>query len=395
MRIPTTTTELRQNNKHLVTRELKKKRTTTKGDICRAVHLSFATVSNICSELEKEGFVSMEETSGSTGGRKPLKLVFNPQVKFILALDLSGMAFAHVGLLDLNYELIYEKKISLMGLSGLDSLLSTITICYREMINEKGISDCKILGAGVSIPAEVDERREIVINSNNKLFSNVNLEDRLEKALGLPVNIGNDAKIAALGQSFIFGEKIRNLLFLYFTRGIGLGIVIDGKVYKGNYGFAGVISHLEVTDEDIECECGNSGCFEAVVSLSGILRIFNKNKYSLEEIIANQDEFLENFLVGCKNKERDVLKVLDFVGTIIGKTVASLVDIFNPQVVAIGGNIRPFCDYLIPIIQHQVKKRSFAANNMDVEIMFAESRNSFMFKGCGEMVFQQWEHSLR
>lgn len=395
MRTVRNTKQVRENNKLRIIKELKEKRLLTKWDLSRKLNLSFATVSNICSLLEKEEFVFTEQALESTGGRKPLEISFNPEVRCILALDLSRISSVLVALLDLDYKIMCRKKISLKNIFFLNSLVENIQVSYKELLDEKNISPSKVMGVGAAITGIFDRKRQLVMNSSNELFSNVNLGERLTDLLNLPVIIENDANIAALAQSISSGERGKNLVFLYFTRGIGLGIIIDGRVYGGSNGFAGEISHLKVTDKNIVCGlCGNKGCFEGVASLSSILKLYYKDKYSREEILKNEDTYLESFLGSYKNKEKDVLRVINIAGTVIGNTVAVLTDLFNPQIVAIGGNLTPFYGDLMPLISGQAKERSFAGKNMDVKIMAVADESSFMLKGCGEIVFQQWQVGL-
>lgn len=170
MRPVTNAKELRENNKQRIIKELKEKRTVTKRDLSRTLNLSFATVSNICSALEKEEFVFMEELSESTGGRKPFKVSFNPQARFILALDLSDVYSVFLALLDLDYKVIAKKEISLKNISSLDTLLENIQISYKSLLNEKNIPSSKIIGIGAAIPGIFDKKREAVIDSSNELF---------------------------------------------------------------------------------------------------------------------------------------------------------------------------------------------------------------------------------
>lgn len=108
-------------------------------------------------------------------------------------------------------------------------------------------------------------------------------------------------------------------------------------------------------------------------------------------MLEERNRLLKDFLEAYRNKDKKALEVIDFAGTVIGNTVAALIDIFNPQAIAIGGNLSPFYEHLIPLIKSQVKKRSSTAKSIDTKIITIDNEYRVILEGCGEIVFQRWQ----
>ncbi len=386
--------ELKQNNSKRIFLEIRKEKEVIKSSLSRTLNLSFATVSNICSALERQGLLIERESFESTGGRRPVKLIFNPEAKYIIASDLSHNNFIVFALLDLDGNIIAQRKISLQEIDSFESIIDFIQSSFRRLLVAHGIVASRVIGLGVAIPGVFDPQTSIVVESSNRFLTKVRLQERLEHAFSLPVAIGNDANMAALAQSISFPGQIDNLLFVYFSKGIGLGTVIDGKIYLGTEGFAGELGHLKVVENEFVCECGQSGCFR-IVTLSNILYRYFKKNHSSEQILKQQDRLVERLIQAHKAREKDALELMDFVGKVIGNVVGSMADIFNPHVIVLGGNISPFFDALMPIIRERARQRSYIANEIDLRILGVSNDKELILKGCGESVFQEWLNTTR
>ncbi|MEW5814832.1 MAG: ROK family protein [Spirochaetota bacterium] len=382
--------ELKENNARRILNQIRVERAVIKSSLARTLNLSFATISNICSELAENGFILIEETAESTGGRKPVTVRFNPTAKYILAFDFGDALSFEMSLIDLDYNIIKHQEISLSKISSLEPVLELIHKTYTQFLSESNIPATKVIGAGAAVPGFVDKKKNMVVLSSNELFNNVYLKEKLEDLLSMPVSVENDADMAALYQSISFNKKMQNLLFLHFSRGITLGMIIDGKIYRGAGGLSGEIGHISISDNRTVCECGKTGCFEAAASLPNMLKMYYKNKYSKDEILNDFVKLLNSFIENYKENEKEAVKVVDTVSRAIGVVIGLLIDILNPQMVALGGSLTPLFKLSIKDIREHARESSSIAKNMKTDIVNVVDEKFGITRGCGEVVFQDW-----
>jgi predicted NBD/HSP70 family sugar kinase len=247
----------------------------------------------------------------------------------------------------------------------------------------------QLMGSGVAIPGVFNREKGIVQATTSRLLANINLRERLEARLGTEVFIENDANMAALAQSISLHRRMTNLLFIYFSAGIGLGIIIDGRIYSGTSGFAGEIGHTrwliassgkDALSEDLK----------SLASMDSVLRQYDEGRHTDEEIKGNADRYIGEFLDACRKQDDRAIAILRKTGQIIGFVAAALADLFNPEMVILGGNIAPILDILLPVVREHARQASFTAQSEDLWIAGASDVESLILKGCGEVTFQEW-----
>jgi predicted NBD/HSP70 family sugar kinase len=334
-------------------------------------------------------FISEKDLCESTGGRRAARLVFFPESRFSFCMDLSHTNFLVASLMDLENNILSRRQVPIGQVSSIEKLTEFGLGAYSEFTAERAVKTASVIGMGVAIPGTFDPNTGRVTESSYSLITRVRLQERMENDFSIPVIIENDANSAALAQSISFKPEVKNMLFLYFSKGIGMGIVIDGQIYKGRDGMAGELGHLKVTGEDFTCECGQRGCFR-VVTLTNLLRRYFGSSRSIDEIASNQRSFLGEFISDYQAEKQNAVDVLDDAGEIIGNVIGSLSDIFNPDVIVLSGNISPIFDQLLPLVREQAKRRSFIANEVDLRILGVKNDRELILKGCGESVFQHW-----
>ncbi len=382
--------ELKKNNIIRILLEVKKHRNIIKSILANSLNLSFATVSNICTELVKLGYLIEGQTKHATSGRKPTQINFNPSARQILSIDLSDSISVAVALMDLDYKITQSTEFLLDGINTFESLMEKIGDSCSELIAANGVNMPSVIGMGVAVPAVFDTKTHLVVKCSNDLFANMKVKERMEERFRLPVHVANDANMAALGLSICPHAKVEDLLLIYFSRGIGLGIVMGGRVYLGTNGFAGEIGHLKVTDRDVSCRCGQKGCFN-IVSLTQVLQqYFGSAVYEMTKAVQEKELHLRKFIRDCEDEIPAALELLEFTGETIGNVVGSLADLFNPSLIAIGGNISPIFHLLLPIVQSSAKKRSFITSHVDLKIIGIENVRTKILQGNAENVFQSW-----
>jgi predicted NBD/HSP70 family sugar kinase len=380
--------ELKQNNAKRIMLEVRRQKHAVKSSLSRALSLSFATVSNICTELQRAGYLVETRTGRSTGGRKPVQIGFNPSARHLLSIDLSDGSVVTAAVMDLDYRIVCSGEVGLEGIRSLETLLGRIRKTCHGLLEKSGLDRSGLIGAGIAIPGVFDTKSHLVVECSNELLSNVNLKQRAEDELDLPVYIGNDANMAALAQCIAAQESVRDLLFVYFSHGIGLGIVAGGRIHLGADGYAGELGHWKVTDRDVTCECGQRGCFR-IVTAHQLLRLY-RPALAPEQIARQEVRLLRELLRAGERGDPSALELLRFAGETIGDVMGSLADLFNPRLIVLGGSISPLFPLLLPMVRERARRRSYIAGQVDVRIVGIEDVREQILKGNAEHVFQSW-----
>jgi predicted NBD/HSP70 family sugar kinase len=173
------------------------------------------------------------------------------------------------------------------------------------------------------------------------------------------------------------GEK--NVLFVNLSEGLGMGIIIDGNLYKGKSGYAGEIGHIHTFDNDILCHCGKKGCLETEVSGSAFHRIVAERLKNGETSILKRDKndqfTLEDLIAATIKEDPICLDVVEEIGRKLGETIAGLINIFNPELVIIGGTMSLSGDYIIHAVESAVMKYSLSLVNKDTKFRVSKLKD--------------------
>jgi len=335
----------------------------SKAEISKALDLSFATVSNLCNELMEEGIFKSAQRSAQSGGRPSELLSLNVTARTSFCIDFTYKTEVRLLLIDLHNNPIAEKFVSYSSDSSTPELVSYCVQGFHELLTEAGLNQEQFLGATVVIPGLYDEETGGVVNSTLPILDNYNLALVMSKMLELPVQMENDANLAALAVS-MQGESQRydNALFIYIGEGLGLGILShSGVIFRGARGFAGEIAHIPLGHSNFACYCGNAGCIEGILSNSGI----------------------EHELLAQGNPA-------EFVGKLLGKLTSILVNMMDPQAVFIGGDKEEFLSQALPYAQQEAAQRILLQRYRDVPIILSLDVHNLFYQGASELLIRQW-----
>lgn len=286
-----------------------------------------------------------------------------------LSIDIGGTAIKY-GLIREDGEIFFKKSYSAYFDEYATPLLSTLKNSVRDyynIINTKGIA---VDGIAMSVTGDVDCQKNLLVGGCGSIpgWSDINLEYEIIDSLQrkFPISVINDANAAALAESWLgSAQGYKNAIVYTIGTGIGGGIIVDGKILNGSHGFAGNIGHMAVCTTEQNCHCGNNGCFEFVASTRALLREAKKAGYDL-----NGKEFFE------RAKEDALLsKILDEFFRHHGIALASLIHIFNPEVIVIGGGISAQGEWFVDRIKSEAKKYTLAHFFEGVEFKIAYFNN--------------------
>ncbi|PIE69706.1 MAG: hypothetical protein CSA21_00985 [Deltaproteobacteria bacterium] len=242
-------------------------------DVARATGLSRATVTGITAELLDEGMLFEREGDASRGGRRPVPLSINPQGAYTVGVHLSVNRVVVV-LMDLEATIIKEKtRVLAEGDRSLDSIVETLVHTVQSCLWDAEFSRKQVTGIGIGIPGFINSREGFIHYIPNYGWKDIRLAEIVSKRIGIPVYVENSANTLVIyEQWFGVGRGSDNFLLVTTEHGIGMGMVIDGKMYRGSRGIAGEFGHTRITMDGSVCRCGEQGCLETVCGNSAILR---------------------------------------------------------------------------------------------------------------------------
>lgn len=348
----------------------------TLADLGKEMELSVPTVTKLVGELIDEGYVVDFGKQETNGGRRPNVYGVNPDSGYFLGVDIKRFRI-NIALINFKGDMV-ESKLSIpFYYENTQDSFDKLCIIINDFVDNLSISKPKILSAGINMSGRVNT--ETGHSYSLYFFNEKPLTEIFQERLGMHVTIDNDSRSMAYGEyinGVVNGEK--NIIFVNVSWGLGLGIFIDGKLYYGKSGFAGEFGHLNVFDNEILCHCGKKGCLETQASGSFIHRRFLEkiaegNSSILEKRIKNGEVIIQEDIIEAALKE-DMLAIelIEEVGNTLGKHIAGLINLFNPELVIIGGVVALTGDYLLLPIRSAVKKYSLNLVSKDTTIKLSK-----------------------
>lgn len=281
--------------------------------------------------------------------------------KVVFGVDLGGTT-VKLGLFDTEGNVLDKWEIPTRKEENGKQILPDIAQAVKEKMKEKGYSAENVSGIGIGVPGPVDNEGTIY-KAANLGWGVMNINKELGALTGLTVKAGNDANVAALGEMWKGGGKgYRNMVAVTLGTGVGGGIIVDGRLLAGATGAGGEIGHIHVEDgEQDACGCGNRGCLEQYASATGVVRLA---KQALAR--SDRDSVLRNGEVSAKTvfdavKAGDALagEIVEKFGEYLGKGLAAVAGVVNPEIFVIGGGVSKAGPVLIDYIRKYYEPNVF------------------------------------
>ena len=268
------------------------------------------------------------------------------KAEYIVGVDLGGTKIM-AGVFDARFQCVSRNKISTKPERGAEAIVKRIVRCVQDAVDEYDLSLKQIRGVGVGAPGAVDPDTGRVLFAPNLNWTNFPLKKALEKELTIPVFVENDCNASMLAvYEKELPSKPRHAIGIFVGTGIGGGIILDGKLYSGFNRTAGEIGHMVIEVGGPKCNCGNRGCFEALASRTAIFRkitsaVKDGQKTLLTEMLGGDLKELRSgdLRKAIRKGDKFVEKVVEEAAEYIGIGVANLINVFNPEVVALGGGV--------------------------------------------------------
>jgi predicted NBD/HSP70 family sugar kinase len=346
--------------------------TATIADLGQTLNISTPKITSTVNELIEEGLMKEIGKIDSTGGRRANMFGLGADAGFFMGVEVTKNHVT-IGLMDFKKKLVKVKENIPYLLQNNQASLDHLIEIIKDFIKQSGVSMPKILRIGINLTGRIDHNTGY--NYNFFHFTKFPLGTIIENETGIPTYIDNDSRAMAFGE-YCCGvvEKEKDILFINIDHGVGLGIIINGEIYYGKSGFSGEFGHIPFFDNEIICHCGKKGCLEteasgeALVSLlqeklaAGFGSILLNHKKDLKQIS------LEEIVQACNQDDMLAIECMAVIGEKLGKAMASLINIFNPELVILGGLLSTTNDYLRLPIKSSLNKYSSSLVNNDTPL---------------------------
>ncbi|MDQ0494998.1 ROK family transcriptional regulator [Paenibacillus brasilensis] len=350
-------------NKSIVLERIRLHAPLSRAQLSSQTGLNKATVSNLVAELITEGLVYETGLGESSGGRKPLMLLFNSRAGFVLGIEVS-VQYIKGALTDLAGAIETELSLPLRQHDPA-FVMEQIQKLVQELMQVTPPSPHGIVGIGLGVPGMVDESG-MVLFAPNLGWEEVPLRQQLETALDLPVIVDNEANVGAQGELYygMDGEHrqlVRDLVYISAGSGIGAGIIIDGKPYQGAWGYAGETGHMTIDWNGRLCSCGSRGCWELYASEKAYAT-------STFKLPARSTAELLPF---ARQGDADTLSVFHDIGRYLGVGITNIVNSLNPGMLIIGGPLAEARPWLEERMREVIDERALPYHRRQLQIRFS------------------------
>lgn len=278
---------------------------------------------------------------------------------YYLGIDFGGTNIA-VGIVDENGNIIKKGSTPTLKERDSEEIVKDMIDISLKVVKDANLTPSDIDGVGVGCPGIVDNKNGIIKHLSNIGMTDFPLRERLSKVFNTKINIENDANAAALGEYKLYGENSESFIFVTLGTGIGGGIIINGKIYSGFNGAGAEIGHMKIETDGILCSCGCSGCWERYASVTALIRCTNeameKNPHSMmHEWVKKNGKVTGRTSFDCaKAGDKTAKEVVDNYIKYIATGLTSIINVFQPERIVIGGGISKEGDYLLNPLKEMV-----------------------------------------
>jgi len=370
---------IREINQSLVLSLVRDHGPISRTDIAAAAHLSLATVSGISNALIDQGLIYEHEAGVSTGGRRPILLALNPRAGLVIGVKLTESQIV-AALTDLNADVIEQRATPL----GADRRPEAVVAALAEIVNDlrAAHADQRIFGVGLGMAGVIDRRQGICRFSPFLHWRTVPLRHLLEQRLGLPVVIENDVNTLTMAEQwFGAGVGVSDFLVVTLGRGIGMGMVLNGHLYRGGCGGGGEFGHITMVPDGPRCDCGKRGCLEALVADPAILRRMQNafdREFTMDQAVAL-----------ARQGDTTAQGIFAAAGRTLGLAIADLVNIFNPPLLVVGGEGARALDLLLEPLQSTLQAHCFDGFFADMRLVVEPWGDDAWARGAASLMLDE------
>lgn len=348
----------------------------TISELCKENDFSIPTVTKIIAELIEEGIVFEKGKVGTAGGRRPSKYGINPNAYFYLGVEVRRNSVS-IGLQNFNHDFIKLAEGISYTLENTRESLNRLCEIINQFVTDSQVPKEKIIGACINLSGRINSRKGF--SYSYFFFEEKPLSEIIESQIQIKTFLENDTRAMAYGEyncGVVKNEK--DVIFVNIGYGVGIGIICNGKLYYGKSGYSGEFGHSPVFNNEIICHCGKKGCLETEISGLALERKFKRSiengsisilsgKKSIEDITA---EDIINAVI--ENEDTLSIEIIEEIGNLVGRYISLLINLFNPELVVLGGMMAKTGTYLRLPVRTSIQKYSLSLVSLDMELKMSE-----------------------
>lgn len=367
----------------------------TVSDLSRGIRKSIPFTTTLVNEMLEEGILAEDGLAQSKGGRRAQLFSFARDIYYSVAVSVNQF-HTTIAIFDLSGEQISVEWSRNIKLSKSGEDLEELGEFIKECIKKSNLPKNRFLGIGVGMPGFIDVNQGVnhsFLNSKNK-----SLVHYLETLLGLPVFIDNDSSLIGLAENrFGLAKDCENALVVNIGWGIGLGIIIMDKVFRGKSGYAGEFSHIPLFENDKICSCGKIGCLETETSMNVLLE---KATEGLEKGVStrlparlpeDKTEAVKVIFDALEEGDNFSIKLLKHIGQNLGRGLSILIHLFNPGLIVLSGFGSAPGRYLSAAVQQAINEGSISKLAEDTQIKISDLGSSAELIGAAALVIERMD----
>jgi predicted NBD/HSP70 family sugar kinase len=382
---------LRQMNRLRVIEMLYRQPGSSRTDLARWTGLSRATVSALIEELGYAGVVEEHEgpvtAAPRSSGRPPVLLSLVPGAGFAVGLDF-GHQHIRVAICDLSGELVAEDFSPAEVDHAPTESLDLADELVRAALRGAGIEPERVLGVGMGLAAPIHKATgEIATEGILPGWHGIRPAHEMQARLGVAVELENDANVGALGEK-VFGAArgVDDLIYVRVSAGIGAGLILGGRPYRGFGGVAGEIGHVLADPAGPICRCGNRGCLETIASPPAVAALLERS--------SGEPVGVERLLELVEAKDRRARRAVADAGEAVGRALSMLVNVLNPELVVVGGDLAPAGPVLLDPIRAAIERHGVAPAAGAVRVLAGTLGDRAEVLGAAGLILAQSPHAL-
>ncbi len=342
--------------------------------------MSRGTISQRLQSLFDAGLIQEATETFQSGGRPARAIQFNPAFGTTLVADI-GETHVRAALTDLEPKILDDETGNLEVGSGPEAVLGWIVQKFRELVRRAGRPAPKLIGIGLSLPAPVDYEKGLVVGPSIMTgWDGFDICGYIAKHFDVPIVADNDVNIMALAEYRRYWPGVDQMFFVKSGTGIGSGIIIDGKIYRGAQGAAGDIGHMRLGGHgDPLCRCGNVGCVEAIAGGWALARDLRALGFEARDG--------RDVLTLAQRNIAEAIHAVRKAGRVLGDVIADSVSILNPRVIVVGGTLSRAGENLLAGIRELVYQRALPLATRDLTIAASRTDETAGLLGAAQLVF--------
>jgi len=361
-------TYINTTNKIKVLENIRRSEAVSRADLSKQTGLSAPTITRIVESLiNSERLVEDIGTVSSEAGRPPNLIRFSGSDKYVVGIDLGTTHIDGV-VADLNAEIVTEMRIPTLVETGYEAVIERTTSLIRDLVDASGVAQSHVFGVGMAVAGLVDRARNVVEYSPDFGWHDADIVADMRRSVPFPIVFDNVSRVMALGERE-FGIAGRDDTFICINvgYGIGAGVIVDGIPFVGAHGMSGEFGHIVVDPHaDARCMCGNRGCLEALASGRGI------SMAAQQRLAAGADSVLSSDFAtdpAAEAGDELALDVTTQAARYLGLGIVSMVNLFDPSFIVIGGGVASAGTWFLDIVRSTVSSRSLSRHSRELEIV--------------------------